>query len=215
MLDVDDADVPQTEEARAEALELMSVKENIVTPRNGEPVIAATQDFITGSYLLSRKDSFFDRAQFVQILSYMDDAKTHFDLPKPAILKPQQLWTGKQIFNLLMRPNSQSKVLVNLEAKCRTFDASAVAQQYPNYSLEMADGDDYLIIRNSEIICGVMDKSTVGAGKKDSVFGVLLRDFGAEEASTAMNRLAKLCARYFCAYITSLNEILSLNRVHS
>jgi DNA-directed RNA polymerase beta' subunit len=35
--------VPQTEEARAEALELMGVKSNICTPRNGEPLIAAIQ----------------------------------------------------------------------------------------------------------------------------------------------------------------------------
>src|SRR5882724_6578592 len=37
-------DIPQTEEARTEAIELMSVKNNMVTPRNGEPVIAAIQD---------------------------------------------------------------------------------------------------------------------------------------------------------------------------
>ncbi|KAG6819511.1 hypothetical protein H0H93_011169 [Arthromyces matolae] len=57
----------KTEEARTEALELMSVKHNLVTPRNGEPVIAAIQDFITASFLLSRKDRFFDRRQFTQI----------------------------------------------------------------------------------------------------------------------------------------------------
>lgn len=63
--------VPQTEEAKAEAIYLMGVKNNLVTPRNGEPLIAATQDFITCGYLLSRKDVFYDRAQFSQICSYM------------------------------------------------------------------------------------------------------------------------------------------------
>ncbi len=47
--------VPQTEEARAEAMVLMGVTENLITPRNGEPLIAATQDFLTASYLLTRK----------------------------------------------------------------------------------------------------------------------------------------------------------------
>ncbi|MDF9518917.1 hypothetical protein P5780_27795, partial [Bacillus cereus] len=42
--------VPQTEEARTEALTLMGVRHNLVTPRNGEPIIAAIQDFITASY---------------------------------------------------------------------------------------------------------------------------------------------------------------------
>ena len=40
-----------------------------------------------------------------------------------------------------------------------------------------------------------MDKATVGTGKKDSVFYVMMRDFGADDAATAMNRLARLCAR--------------------
>ena len=79
--------VPQTEEARAEAIELMGVKNNLVTPRNGQPLIAATQDFITGSYLISKKDTFYTRAQFCQIIGYMCDASEKIDLPPAAIIK--------------------------------------------------------------------------------------------------------------------------------
>jgi DNA-directed RNA polymerase beta' subunit len=35
--------LPQTEEAKAEAEELMCITNNLVTPRNGEPLVAATQ----------------------------------------------------------------------------------------------------------------------------------------------------------------------------
>jgi DNA-directed RNA polymerase III subunit RPC1 len=35
--------VPQTQEARAEAAELMAVRKNLVTPRSGEPLVAAIQ----------------------------------------------------------------------------------------------------------------------------------------------------------------------------
>ena len=35
--------LPQTEEARAEARHLLGVHNNLVTPRNGEVVVAATQ----------------------------------------------------------------------------------------------------------------------------------------------------------------------------
>lgn len=45
--------VPQTEEARAEARILMNVKSNICVPKAGEPLIAATQDFLTSSYLIT------------------------------------------------------------------------------------------------------------------------------------------------------------------
>jgi len=45
--------VPQTEEARAEARVLMSVNKNICVPKDGAPLIAATQDFLTASFLLT------------------------------------------------------------------------------------------------------------------------------------------------------------------
>jgi DNA-directed RNA polymerase III subunit RPC1 len=171
----------------------MSTKKNIVTPRNGEPIIAAIQDFITASFLLSRKDKFYSRSQFAQYCSYFADAELQIDIPPPAIWKPVELWTGKQIFNCLMRPNKESKVKVNLEAKCRTMEVPRGEDRFP---LDMSPNDGYLVIVNSEIMCGVMDKNTVGDGKKNSVFGVILRDYGSDEAAVAMNRLAKLCARW-------------------
>lgn len=183
--------VPQTEEARAEAINLMGVKNNLLTPKSGEPIIAATQDFITGSYLISHKDSFFDRASLVQLLCMMSDADIKFDIPPPAIFKPVMLWTGKQVFSLLIRPNKESKVVINLDAKNKTFIPPV--KGLPN---EMSPNDSFVIIRGSQILSGLMDKSTLGDGKKHSVFYTILRDYGPDEAACAMNRMAKLCARY-------------------
>ena len=182
--------VPQTEEARAEALTLMGVKNNLITPKNGEPIIAATQDFITAAYLLSSKDRFFDRKTFTQICMHMLDGKTRLDLPHPAVVKPRALWTGKQVFSILMRPNKASPVKVNLDAECRDFK-----NKDKNQCPDMDANDRYLVVRNSEVMCGLMDKSTVGPGMKSSIFYVILRDYGPDAAVDAMNRLAKLCAR--------------------
>lgn len=181
--------VPQTEEARTEAIELMGVKHNLSTPKNGQPIIAATQDFITAAFLLSGKDAFFDRKTFSYMCMHMLDGKTHLDLPPPAIIAPVALWTGKQLFNVLMRPNKESPVLVNLDAKGKNYKARA--GQCP----DMDPNDDWVVIRNSEVMCGRIDKAIVGDGKKDSIFYVILRDYGPDNAVGAMNRLAKLCAR--------------------
>ncbi|GAB7350023.1 hypothetical protein MBLNU459_g0697t1 [Dothideomycetes sp. NU459] len=193
--------VPQTEEARTEAINLMGVKNNLATPKNGTPIIAAIQDFITGAYLSSSKDNFFDRATFCQIIGYMfhDDVvidpetgeKLSLEIPPPTVWKPQKLWTGKQIWNMLMRPNKKLNVLVNLEAKCKQFKAPP-----KGIAPDMSEDDAYLVIRNSEVMCGYMDKATVGDGKKDSVFYVIMRDFGPDYAVQAMNRLARLSARW-------------------
>jgi len=193
--------IPQTEEARTEAITLMGVKNNLATPKNGTPIIAAIQDFITCAFLSSSKDNFFDRRTFTHIIGYMfnddsvDDpetgAKLPIELPPPAVWKPEMLWTGKQIWNVLMRPNRKLNVLVNLEAKCKQFKAPL-----PGVAPDLNEDDAYLVIRNSEVMCGVMDKATVGDGKKDSVFYVMMRDFGPDYAVQAMNRLSKLSARW-------------------
>ncbi|KAL2855343.1 hypothetical protein BJY01DRAFT_243310 [Aspergillus pseudoustus] len=183
--------VPQTEEARAEAMELMGVKNNLATPKNGEPIIAAIQDFISAAYILSSKDNFFDRRSFTQICLYMLGPETRFDLPPPAVLKPQMLWSGKQVFNILMRPNKDDPVLVNLDAACREF------KQAKDRPKDLDPNDGWLVVRNSEVMCGVMDKSTVGSGKKDNVFYIMLRDFGPAAAAEGMNRLSRLSARWF------------------
>lgn len=182
--------VPQTEEARVEAIELMGVKHNLATPKNGEPIISAIQDFITGAYLLSSKDNFYDRKSFTNICMYMAGAEMQVDLPPPTVIKPVMLWTGKQVFNIMMRPNKASPVLVNLDAACREYRTVAGQPR------DLNENEGWLCIRNSEVMCGVMDKSTIGSGKKDSVFYVILRDFGPDEAVKAMARLAKLSARW-------------------
>ena len=182
--------VPQTEEARTEAIELMGVKHNLATPKSGEPIIAAIQDFITSAFLLSNKDNFYDRKSFTNICLYMVEGNKQIDLPPPTILKPVMLWTGKQVFNVMMRPNKNCEVRVNLDAACRQFRAT------PGVAHDLNENDSWLCIRNSEIMCGVMDKSTIGSGKKDSVFYVIMRDFGPDAAVQAMNRMAKLSARW-------------------
>ena len=92
--------VPQTYTARAEAEQLMLSTLNILTPKNGEVIIGAHQDFITGSYLLSNKDNFFTRSEFDQLVTQMlvgKDRALQISWPKPAVWKPQKLWTGKQV----------------------------------------------------------------------------------------------------------------------
>ncbi|KAG0057284.1 hypothetical protein BGZ83_000074 [Gryganskiella cystojenkinii] len=182
--------VPQTEEARTEAIELMGVKNNLVTPRNGTPLIAAIQDFITASYLITQKDLFYDRAQFVQICSYFGDAEMKIDIPPPAIIKPAMRWTGKQIIGCLLKPTKESNVNINLECKTRSYDK----EKRP--VMDMCNNDGYLVIYNSEMMCGALDKSIVGDGNKSSLFYIVMRDYGSIEAAKCMNRLAKLCARW-------------------
>lgn len=63
------------------------MQNNLCTPKNGEILVASTQDFLTSSFLITRKDTFYDRSAFSLMCSYIGDAMDPIDLPTPALLK--------------------------------------------------------------------------------------------------------------------------------
>ncbi|XP_061361835.1 DNA-directed RNA polymerase III subunit 1 [Gastrolobium bilobum] len=186
--------VPQTEEARTEAILLMGVQNNLCTPKNGEILVASTQDFLTTSFLITRKDNFYDRSTFSLICSYMGDGMDIVDLPTPAIIKPVELWSGKQLFSILLRPHANVRVYVNLTVTEKTY--SRELDDRKRKLKTMCPNDGFVYFRNSELISGQLGKLTLGNGNKDGLFSVLLRDYKSHAAASCMNRLAKLSARW-------------------
>lgn len=178
--------LPQTEEARAEASLLMGVHNNLTTPRNGEPIVAASQDFLSASYMLTQNDRFFTFEKFCTLVAYFGDAEEHIDIPLPAVLKPIKLWTGKQVFSAMIRPNKDSKVLVNFETKERNY--SKHKHFCPN--------DGWVAFRSGELISGNIAKKCIGDGSKSGLLYIVLRDFGCVHTASIMDRWAKLCGRY-------------------
>ncbi len=179
--------LPQTEEARAEASELMIITKNLVTPRNGEPLVAATQDFLTCAFLLTRKDMFFTRAEVARLTAYFSDAKEHVDIPPPAILKPRRLWSGKQIISLLVCPVKAGLPGLSFETQ---------EKFYSNEDRFMCQYDGYVCFNKGELMCGQLGKKTLGGDGKQTLFYVLIRDHSSEFATKCMSRLAKFSARY-------------------
>lgn len=65
---------------------------------------AAVQDHVVAGVQLTKRDTFLTRAQFTQLVygavsptrRGLKDADP-LRLPLPALLKPQPLWTGKQV----------------------------------------------------------------------------------------------------------------------
>ena len=81
-----------------------------------------------------------------------DDKLMKIDLPPPCIMKPQRLWSGKQIFGLLLKPNNQCRIQANLVTKGKSYTSNE----------EFCVNDSWVIIRNSQLLAGSMDKSTLG-----------------------------------------------------
>ena len=179
--------VPQTEESRSEAYCLMSTMNNMVTPRHGEPLITATQDFLTTSFLITQKDVLYDYEKFVQICCMFNDADELLVIPQPCIFKPIKLWSGKQIMSMLLKPNNDTRWPdVNIQCKNKS---------YTGKHESMCARDGYCVIVDSVLMSGCWDKSLLG-GDKMGLHYSLIRDFNVQTAAAVLNRLAKLSARW-------------------
>ena len=92
--------VPQTHESKAEVKEIMHVPKQIISPQANRPVMGIVQDSLVGIRLMTKRNTFLRRDQVMQLLLWLGDF--YYELPQPAILKPEPLWTGKQIISLLL-----------------------------------------------------------------------------------------------------------------
>ncbi|KAB2619745.1 DNA-directed RNA polymerase III subunit rpc1-like [Pyrus ussuriensis x Pyrus communis] len=186
--------VPQTEEAWAEAALLLGVENNLCTPKNGEILVASTQDFLTSSFLITRKDTFYDRSSFSLMCSYMGSGMDPVDFPTPAVIKPVEMWTGKQLFSVLVRPNANLRVYLNLIVTEKSYNTTKTED---GREIEaMCPNDGFVYFRNSVLIAGQLGKATLGNGNKNGLYYVLLRDYKPHAAAACMNHLAKLSAQW-------------------
>ena len=202
--------VPQTEEARAEAKLLMGVIHNICTPKDGSTLISATQDFITSLFLMTQKNIFMTRDQLCKTVTAAGDGLDHIVVPPPAICYPVNLWTGKQAFSLMLKPNNKTKKVVNLQMKERNYQSRRSCKETEHPCMCPREG--YVWFMNSELVCGNLGKDCL-AGR--GLFYSLLREHGKTRAAWAMNRMTKMCTRWLSShgFTIGINDVIPPSRL--
>ncbi len=86
--------VPQTEEARTEARELLKVQEHVKMPKTGAPIIGMLQDYISGLYLLTKGDTELSREKAYNLLA---EAGEH-----EKSLPDKEIITGEDLVSLFI-----------------------------------------------------------------------------------------------------------------
>lgn len=76
------------------------------------------------------------------------------------LMQPVELWTGKQVFSVLLRPNGSVRVYVTLNVKEKNFEKG-------EYDETMCLNDGWVYFRNSELISGQLGKATLGKFKME------------------------------------------------
>ena len=134
--------VPQSEETRAEILEICMVPKQIISPQANKPVMSIVQDTLAAVRKFTHRDNFLDRDAVMNILMWIPN--WNGIVPPPAITKPKVMWTGKQILSLVIPEG------INL---VRDDDRQGL----------MSPKDTGMLIENGDIIYGIFDKKTVGS----------------------------------------------------
>lgn len=171
--------VPQTLETRAEVTELMSVSRQILTPAGNRPVMGIVQDTLTASRKFTKRDTFIEMDLVMQLLMWLPDWDGK--VPQPAILKPRPLWTGKQIFTLIVPGN------VNLVRTHSTHDDEEDKGPYAH----MTPSDTKVIIEHGVHISGIICKKTLGPSA-GGLIHVLFKEYGHEVAKSFYNAIQRV-----------------------
>lgn len=140
--------VPCTHDARAEVKELMMVPKNIVSPQANRPVMGIVQDALLACRKLTMRDVFIDKETMMNILFVLDKNITR--LPIPAVLKPRELWTGKQLFSIVL-PKRRYMTL-------KRYSGHREEDETPLFS----HTDTEVYIKDGELLTGILCKKTLG-----------------------------------------------------
>ncbi|MFB5646017.1 MAG: DNA-directed RNA polymerase subunit A', partial [Nitrosopumilaceae archaeon] len=171
--------VPQSEEARAEAILLMRVQDQLISPRYGGPIIGGLRDFITGAYLLTKDDTQLTIQDFSNLAML---GGYEGELPKPSAKgKDGPMYTGKQLFSLFL-PKDFNYVMTSKWSKGTKGTPKDV------------------VIKNGELMSGIIDKSSIGAEEPESVLHRIAKDYGNAQAKKFLNSILIIVKQYITHY---------------
>jgi len=167
--------VPQSEEARAEAALLMRVQDQLISPRYGGPIIGGIRDFITGAFILTQDETTLTREEFANMALI---GGYRGILPQPKINKDGvRLYSGKQLFSLFF-PKDFNFIITSKWNKAAK-----------------GEGKD-VVIKNGELLSGVIDKASIGAEEPDSVLHRIAKDYGNDMARKFLDSILIMLKTY-------------------
>ena len=171
--------VPQSEEARAEAILLMRVQDQLISPRYGGPIIGALRDFVTGAYLLTKDGTTLTTQEFTNLAmlgGYTDS------LPEPGTTTADgPAYTGKQLFSLFL-PKDFNYVITS------------------KWSKGIKGPKNDVVIKNGQLISGVIDKTSIGAEEPESVLHRIAKDYGNAVGKTFLNSILIMVKQFITHY---------------
>ncbi|CAG2115102.1 unnamed protein product, partial [Medioppia subpectinata] len=197
------AHFPQSELARAEAYNIASVNFQYLVPKDGTPLSGLIQDHIISGVWITIRGQFFKKGDFQELLyGALSFLNKPLKLVPPAIIKPERLWSGKQIITTIImnivpenKPMPTLSIATKLNPKIlqRSRARQWTAGGTPLQLTDMCESQ--VIIRKGELLCGVIDKVNLGPNP----YGLIhccYELYGGPVSSALLTSFARLCTNY-------------------
>jgi DNA-directed RNA polymerase I subunit RPA1 len=201
---------PQNDLATAESKYIASTDLQYIVPTDGSPLRGLIQDHVDSGVKMTCKDTFFERWEYQQLifaalasLPGLEVIRSDADIEllPPAIMKPRKLWTGKQVISTLLhnlrRGNDrdysgpEGRILpgISVERKSKT----------PEHGFGASQNEHLVLVRDGELLRGVLDKAAFGATEFSLVHAVY-EAYGPSKAGLLLNSLGRLFTAHLQYY---------------
>ncbi|KAL3142271.1 hypothetical protein ABBQ38_002614 [Trebouxia sp. C0009 RCD-2024] len=196
--------LPQDNLARAEGYEIVHADEQYIVPTDGKPVRGLIQDHIVSGVWLTKRDTFLTKAEYMQLVYSacsptrpgLLDAANHLILA-PTILKPEPLYTGKQVLTSVLSYYTRGKPPLTFNCPGKT----------PADYWGKSSGETELLFFKGELLHGCMDKAQYG---KFGLVHAVQELYGAKVAGDLISALSRLFTAYlhFGGFTCGLDDLL-------
>jgi DNA-directed RNA polymerase II subunit RPB1 len=187
--------VPQGLAARAEAELMMLSSRVIVSGQSNRPVMSIVQDSLLATQKMTKRSVFIEKDLCYNMLMWVP--QWNGQIPIPAVIKPKELWTGKQLLSTILPK-------VNLKSKANNGPGKdARGKNMPN-TFNMYD--HLVTIQDGELLEGTVDKKTIGSSMGGLIHTAWL-DVGFEETARFMNQIQQLVNHWILQYSFSIGAI--------
>lgn len=168
----------------------MNTNNQYLVPTSGEPLRGLIQDHVVVGVQMTSKQTFLTRQEYTQLLFGCLPRHTgRLRLLPPAVVKPQPLWTGKQMISTLLLNLTFGKTQLNLDSKSQVPSRSWSVQQ----AVDTEEGD--VVVRDGHLVTGVLDKKQFGA-KPFGLVHATYELYGADVAGRLLTALGRLFTNY-------------------
>lgn len=177
---------PQSYETKAELKEICHIPRQIVSPKANQPVMGLEQDALTGIALMSKRSIFVTLDHIMNLMMFLPPDLFEGTIPEPAILKPQRLWTGKQVISLVFPKINSEQVA-----------GGGPGEMSSDFDKTLPDLE--VLIQKGEILKGIIDSKTVGQSRGGVVHTIWL-EYGIERTRQFLTDSQRIVNNWFASH---------------